>query len=196
MDLQGLLMPSGAAARCSFRAGVHDVLGAALGHELEILDEARGQSLVLAVVLVLAGPGVGRIEDLRRNAFAFGGHIESEDRVRAKFDRVELPREGRVQKRAGVPDADPLADAERPAGPSGVDQPTGGAVLQQPRFQHFGVGIGAMYHEGAAETGAERDFRLRAQADLGAGDLAGVDRKSTRLNSSHANISYAVFCLT
>src|SRR3712207_8936492 len=25
--------------------------------------------------------------------------------------------------------------------------------------------------------------------------LGGVDRKSTRLNSSHANISYAVFCL-
>src|SRR3712207_9248582 len=25
--------------------------------------------------------------------------------------------------------------------------------------------------------------------------LYGVDRKSTRLNSSHANISYAVFCL-
>src|SRR3712207_7944321 len=26
-------------------------------------------------------------------------------------------------------------------------------------------------------------------------DLVGQDRKSTRLNSSHANISYAVFCL-
>src|SRR5258707_8146644 len=26
-------------------------------------------------------------------------------------------------------------------------------------------------------------------------DEIGVDRKSTRLNSSHANISYAVFCL-
>src|SRR3712207_6856627 len=26
-------------------------------------------------------------------------------------------------------------------------------------------------------------------------DAAGTDRKSTRLNSSHANISYAVFCL-
>src|SRR3712207_7041062 len=25
--------------------------------------------------------------------------------------------------------------------------------------------------------------------------VAGIDRKSTRLNSSHANISYAVFCL-
>src|SRR3712207_8227072 len=28
-----------------------------------------------------------------------------------------------------------------------------------------------------------------------AGDAGGADRKSTRLNSSHANISYAVFCL-
>src|SRR3712207_7752472 len=27
------------------------------------------------------------------------------------------------------------------------------------------------------------------------GDVEGLDRKSTRLNSSHANISYAVFCL-
>src|SRR3712207_7562903 len=31
--------------------------------------------------------------------------------------------------------------------------------------------------------------------DLGAHVPAGGDRKSTRLNSSHANISYAVFCL-
>src|SRR5258707_8250721 len=29
----------------------------------------------------------------------------------------------------------------------------------------------------------------------GCGRRAGQDRKSTRLNSSHANISYAVFCL-
>src|SRR3712207_7636013 len=29
----------------------------------------------------------------------------------------------------------------------------------------------------------------------GAGGWRGRDRKSTRLNSSHANISYAVFCL-
>src|SRR3712207_8944444 len=29
----------------------------------------------------------------------------------------------------------------------------------------------------------------------GGGGLRGRDRKSTRLNSSHANISYAVFCL-
>src|SRR3712207_7017061 len=34
----------------------------------------------------------------------------------------------------------------------------------------------------------EDPFRVRER-------LAGGDRKSTRLNSSHANISYAVFCL-
>src|SRR3712207_8038900 len=35
---------------------------------------------------------------------------------------------------------------------------------------------------------------LRAQVDRGFARLR-QDRKSTRLNSSHANISYAVFCL-
>src|SRR3712207_8701879 len=42
-------------------------------------------------------------------------------------------------------------------------------------------------------------FAARADALLGLLDaspmLREVDRKSTRLNSSHANISYAVFCL-
>src|SRR3712207_7138245 len=33
------------------------------------------------------------------------------------------------------------------------------------------------------------------QADRRERGGAGLDRKSTRLNSSHANISYAVFCL-
>src|SRR3712207_8715406 len=42
----------------------------------------------------------------------------------------------------------------------------------------------------------QREARDVAGRDVG--DVAprvGVDRKSTRLNSSHANISYAVFCL-
>src|SRR2546427_4298728 len=38
--------------------------------------------------------------------------------------------------------------------------------------------------------------RVRADLDVGADDtLAQQDRKSTRLNSSHSQISYAVFCL-
>src|SRR3712207_6952946 len=36
--------------------------------------------------------------------------------------------------------------------------------------------------------------QITAAEDIGIGTRAG-DRKSTRLNSSHANISYAVFCL-
>src|SRR3712207_8680040 len=46
---------------------------------------------------------------------------------------------------------------------------------------------------------AEDDrVRRRVGDEVGArvdARLAGGDRKSTRLNSSHANISYAVFCL-
>src|SRR5438445_11930592 len=40
-------------------------------------------------------------------------------------------------------------------------------------------------------------MNLPSRADLAriATKLEAVDRKSTRLNSSHANISYAVFCL-
>src|SRR3712207_8842977 len=36
---------------------------------------------------------------------------------------------------------------------------------------------------------------LRTREALQASNSSLVDRKSTRLNSSHANISYAVFCL-
>src|SRR5947209_12182819 len=36
---------------------------------------------------------------------------------------------------------------------------------------------------------------LLANVLLFSGEFAQADRKSTRLNSSHANISYAVFCL-
>src|SRR3712207_7001134 len=42
-------------------------------------------------------------------------------------------------------------------------------------------------HEGGAAQ-ERRGFAVQVQ-------LHGGDRKSTRLNSSHANISYAVFCL-
>src|SRR3712207_8327509 len=42
----------------------------------------------------------------------------------------------------------------------------------------------------------DRPVRARVLRDVGVRDMEdGVDRKSTRLNSSHANISYAVFCL-
>src|SRR3712207_8368131 len=45
--------------------------------------------------------------------------------------------------------------------------------------------------EAAAERVVAEILDQRASIRIG----AGADRKSTRLNSSHANISYAVFCL-
>src|SRR3712207_8739678 len=41
----------------------------------------------------------------------------------------------------------------------------------------------------------ERLMATRGYAATSISDIRKVDRKSTRLNSSHANISYAVFCL-
>src|SRR3712207_6932919 len=51
---------------------------------------------------------------------------------------------------------------------------------------------------GEQDAGVQPHDQQRGEHDAGdpadaAGD--GEDRKSTRLNSSHANISYAVFCL-
>src|SRR3712207_8380996 len=52
---------------------------------------------------------------------------------------------------------------------------------------------GAARHARAAARRAAPEHR-HDQGRVG-GALAAEDRKSTRLNSSHANISYAVFCL-
>src|SRR3712207_8033716 len=59
---------------------------------------------------------------------------------------------------------------------------------------HLGDGhLGHVDERAHAElTGDGRHRQSRLQ--VAGGD--GQDRKSTRLNSSHANISYAVFCLT
>src|SRR3712207_7271927 len=45
-----------------------------------------------------------------------------------------------------------------------------------------------------SDFGESNDRFIAAGTELGAHAVA-EDRKSTRLNSSHANISYAVFCL-
>src|SRR3712207_7643507 len=61
----------------------------------------------------------------------------------------------------------------------------------------LGVGGGAQEVQRGGRVGLQRHRRAAGGPDHG-GPAAGVgtvDRKSTRLNSSHANISYAVFCL-
>src|SRR2546430_7624445 len=65
---------------------------------------------------------------------------------------------------------------------SGCELPRGGSIHND--FRAFRVGV--HLRPGHADCGffAERHVELRLE-----------DRKSTRLNSSHSQISYAVFCL-
>src|SRR3712207_7337468 len=66
---------------------------------------------------------------------------------------------------------------------------------------HQAAGLAAHEEEGAGLAGevilGGDEVRSGVAATAVAGDRLedGRDRKSTRLNSSHANISYAVFCL-
>src|SRR3712207_7469365 len=59
-----------------------------------------------------------------------------------------------------------------------------------------GGGRCLLHHPRSRDDGDSHVFLARASRDAAAGVvLDPADRKSTRLNSSHANISYAVFCL-
>src|SRR3712207_8720241 len=74
--------------------------------------------------------------------------------------------------------------------PEGSDDEARHQVGHPPRSgdQRPAVGQGDELGDAAADAPAGAEERHRALVDR-------ADRKSTRLNSSHANISYAVFCL-
>src|SRR5207302_2569608 len=55
--------------------------------------------------------------------------------------------------------------------------------------------LASVYLGHAAEAQAALEALLAEESDSGLQALYGTDRKSTRLNSSHVKISYAVFCL-
>src|SRR5947209_16508049 len=62
---------------------------------------------------------------------------------------------------------------------------------------HSAIDFGETRPDGAHRIAryAQGDVALRIAAQRNPGRFQRQDRKSTRLNSSHANISYAVFCL-
>src|SRR3712207_7965808 len=61
-------------------------------------------------------------------------------------------------------------------------------------FRSRGVRAGSHQGTGRCRIGPRQAAGQAARPSRAAG-AGGRDRKSTRLNSSHANISYAVFCL-
>src|SRR5690606_41200149 len=59
----------------------------------------------------------------------------------------------------------------------------------------LGVVVQEDQRDGCQQRTRGHDQRHRGQGQFGLEQEAGEDRKSTRLNSSHVKISYAVFCL-
>src|SRR5699024_12879134 len=59
--------------------------------------------------------------------------------------------------------------------------------------------VGGLFSKEIQETGnvviSQKDFNEFQKQIKAAQDISEEDRKSTRLNSSHVSISYAVFCL-
>src|SRR5262245_65386201 len=71
-------------------------------------------------------------------------------------------------------------------------------VLWMGRADHPAWNVAQRFRLGADELDevrAEIHAALRARGRTGCSWEVGSDRKSTRLNSSHLGISYAVFCL-
>src|SRR3712207_8251912 len=64
--------------------------------------------------------------------------------------------------------------------------PISDTLLADPQLAAAGERLG---------RGLVKDAVQRVQQRIRDGEVPPPDRKSTRLNSSHANISYAVFCL-
>src|SRR3712207_7202232 len=65
-------------------------------------------------------------------------------------------------------------------------------LFRSPQLRH--PGLVGRDRDHVAEAGLPQPGPLLGERVVG-DHVDGVDRKSTRLNSSHANISYAVFCL-
>src|SRR5690606_41962339 len=89
----------------------------------------------------------------------------------------------------------PLHDALPIWHPDVTEHPCRARVVTAPRDDREGARVRLHDHVSLVDTGEPGD-RAAVEADaLGERLLELGDRKSTRLNSSHVKISYAVFCL-
>src|SRR5699024_1735025 len=110
----------------------------------------------------------------------FDGSLELVHRL----DRVGLAAVSRADGRVVHLDDLALVDA------------VGHAVLEHVLLgADAGVALADLEVVDAAEGSVIEYHNVDLLADLDRGDQFRVDRKSTRLNSSHVSISYAVFCL-
>ena len=103
----------------------------------------------------------------------FGDDVEAEHRVALRLGVRQRAAVDRVDDRAGVFEADALADAVSAAAPAGVHQPDARVVLAHLLGEQLGVFARMPDEERPAEARRERGLRL-GHAHLGAGDLGRV----------------------
>src|SRR3990167_6607330 len=86
-----------------------------------------------------------------------------------------------------------LASGERQGSATAVQLPNiKGSMVY---IKAVGSNAGNVYVGRSGVTVVNGTTDTTSGIELDAGEMLGPDRKSTRLNSSHSQISYAVFCL-
>src|SRR2546430_5946247 len=93
-----------------------------------------------------------------------------------------------MSHRAGLDQASVVEAAVKLVDEEGIEQLTLGRLAER-----LGVRTPSLYNHVAGLPGLKHELMLYCLHDLL--DRILQDRKSTRLNSSHSQISYAVFCL-
>src|SRR3712207_4646323 len=141
-------------------------------------------------------PHYGTDEDLRdlvADAHALGLYVVLDVVLNHTGDvfGYDADRYPEVDRDTGRPYMDPRWDG-RPYRVAGWRDATGAASLPFPDPVDPAAGDSAVW---PAELQADGTFTCRGRISSWDHDPEYLDRKSTRLNSSHANISYAVFCL-
>src|SRR5207249_10039962 len=70
-----------------------------------------------------------------------------------------------------------------------------GVTYDEARYEGYGPGGAAIMVDCLTDNRTRTVAEVRHAFTKNGGNLGSEDRKSTRLNSSHVSISYAVFCL-
>ncbi len=143
---------------------------------LEVLPEHRHQPLGLGIVRGRVCPGAPGREDFGRHFGHLGGNLETEHRILAELDLVELAGQCGPKHGPGEAELHSSTGAVGTAGPAGVHQPDFGAMLGDSLTQQSGIHAGVQRQERCAEAG-RKGGRWFGHAPLGACDLCGVARE-------------------
>src|SRR5690606_25130742 len=106
---------------------------------LEVLLEHAGELRGRRVVGATIGPGLTRVQHVRRHAWHLTRHRETEDRILGEPAAIERALEGRGDHGAGVLQLHTRAGSICATGPARIHEPDARATLAEPLTEHLGV---------------------------------------------------------